>query len=245
MMNYRNMFDIRAIRCLRMALIVTLVAVASTAFGQFNLKVGYSLGFMSPDVNNSLLQSFNDNLSVNPKYDGFLPAADLKFLYGVSLGVRYKFGIGSLELNWENLGRTISSTGFISPTPPQPEISETEEFRYSLNMLMLTYETSYKSIGVGSSIGRNSVSIKRGTGNSRSSLFNPTDDRSQYFARFHLAFNFYGSSTVAFAIKPFIQVPLSDINLQPFATKVGATNDRFDESFPMFGLSFAFYNGRQ
>ena len=242
MMNYHNMFNIKVISCLRMALTFALVGVASTAFGQFNLKVGYSLGFVSPEVNNAIIADYNATLSTF--YDDFQPAADIKLIYGISLGARYKLGIGSLELNWENLGRTIKSIGFINPVPPSPASSATEEYRYSFNMLMITYESSFKSIGVGSSIGRNQINIQRDTGD-KVSLFKNDDDRNQFFTRFHLTFNFYGSSTVAFAIKPFIQIPLSDINLQPFATKVGATNDRYDESFPMFGLSFAFYNGRQ
>jgi len=227
---------------IRLVLVVFMLSFMVTAtHAQFNVKVGYTLGFVSPEVNNAMLQSYNENLSTF--YDDFQPASDIKLIYGVSLGARMKFGIGSLELNWENLGRTITSVGFINPLPPTPPTSTTEEFRYSLNMLMLTYETSYRSIGVGSSIGRNLINIKRGT-SEKVSLFKDAD-RSQYFVRFHVAFNFSGNSTVAFAIKPFIQIPLSEIDLQPVADKINATNVGNNEKFPMFGLAFAFYNGRQ
>ena len=97
---------------------------------------------------------------------------------------------------------------------------------------------------MGGSIGRNLVNIRRGSG-SGSSLFNLEDDRSQFFARLHLAFSFSGSSTVAFAIKPYVQIPLTDINLQAVASRLNASNNEFNERFPMFVLSFAFYNGRQ
>ena len=244
MMNYHNMLNIKVISRLQMVLIAALVAVSSTAFGQFNVKVGYSLGFVSPEINNAILADYNAVQSTF--YDDYKPAADIKLTYGISLGARYKFGIGSIELNWENLSRSTTSIGFVNPVPPATASSASEEFRYKLNMLMLTYESSsLKAIGVGSSIGRNRISIERDAGNEPAPQFGEGDNRNQYFARFHLAFNFYGSSTVAFAIKPYVQLPLTDIDLLPFATRIGATNDRYDESFPMFGLTFAFYNGRQ
>ncbi len=225
-------------------LLVSFSCLAYTAHAQFNVKIGYSLGFVSPEVNNQILAKYNERRATF--FDELEPVEELKFLYGIALGARYKFGIGALELNWESLSRTRTSIGKILPPEPQISTSNSKEYKYSLNMLMLTYESSFGIIGVGSSIGSNLVAVKEKiqTSNDSSQIL-AEDDRSQIFARFHLAFNFTGNGTVSFAIKPFYQLPLSNINLKPMADRFEIQNDTYDESFPMFGISFTFYNGRQ
>lgn len=225
-------------------LLVCFTCFSINAHSQFNVKIGYSLGFVSPEVNNQILAKYNEQRATF--FDELEPMEDVKFLYGIALGARYKFGIGALELNWESMSRTRTSIG--KTLPPEPEIStsNSKEYKYSLNMLMLTYESSFGILGVGSSIGNNLVAVKEKiqTSNESSQILQE-DNRSQLFARFHLSFNFTGNGTVSFAIKPFYQLPLTTINLQPMAERFDVQNDTYDEGFPMFGISFTFYNGRQ
>lgn len=225
--------------------LLALQMMTTDTSAQFNVRIGYSLGFVSPDNLNqigSLNQAKRALL-----FDEFEPSKDLNLMYGISLGVRYKFGIGALELNWESLDRNLSSTGFLTPEPPLDKSSSTEELQYSLNMLMVTYETNFGRLGVGSSIGKNFVSVKEVLANKDKLplLRSANGNTIQYFARFHLSFNFFGNNTVAFAIKPFIQIGFTDVDLQPLADNFSVTSTENKESFPLFGLSFAFYNGRQ
>lgn len=214
-------------------------------YSQFNVKIGYTLARANAGTNNQLLADLNANRSV--LYEDYDAAPDLKMMFGIALGARYKFGISSIELNWEGLGRDIRSVGFDKPTATAAPMATAEEIKYSLNMLMITYETSFGIYGIGSSLGRNVVNIKQqATGTTdKVSLFNNSDTRSSYFARFHFALNFKGNGSVAFAIKPFVQIPLSDIELSSVATKLGLEEKTYAEGFPLFGIGFAFYNGRQ
>jgi len=222
-------------------------ALSVPTSAQFNVRIGYSLGFVSPETNNSIIQLHNTQRAMF--FDQYTPAEDLNLMYGISLGLRYKLDLGSLELHWESISRTLASTGRTRPEPPLPTTSLTQEIQYSLNMLMLTYETNFNRIGIGSSIGKNFLGIKEILSNSKdkpSFLDNDSGQDSNHFiARFHIAFNFYGNSTVAFAIKPFIQFAVTNSDLTPLADNLGVSTNNTKEGFPMWGLSFAFYNGRQ
>ncbi len=212
---------------------------------QFNMRIGYTLGFLSPEVNNQILARHNALRSTF--FDQYTAAPDLKLAYGLSLGGRYKFGIGSLELGWERVSRTLTSTGINFQAPPLTPIGISQEFQYSLNMIMLTYETNFGLLGIGSSIGQAFVSVKETAigGNENPSLLDRDADNDQYIARFHLSFNFFGNNTVAFSIKPFIQVGLTNVDMSSLASNLMVSNPQTEESFPMLGISFAFYNGRQ
>jgi len=159
--------------------------------------------------------------------------------------MRYKFGLGSLELSWEGLGRTLSSVGINNPEPPLQPSAVTEEFSYNLNQLMVTYETNFERFGIGSAIGKNFLSIKKNVPNGNEKLPLIDNGTSQYIARFHISFNFYGSETVAFSIKPFIQLGISEADLSSLITNLKVENPNTQEGFPLWGFSFAFYNGRQ
>jgi len=115
-------------------------------------------------------------------------------------------------------------------------------------MLMLSYESNFGLLGMGTTIGKNFVKISQivpGTSNKLNLLENSTTNTNQLFARFNLSFNFSGNNTVAFAIKPFVQVPLQNIDLSAMADILEVENPESTESFPMWGVTFTFYNGRQ
>lgn len=226
-------------------LVLTVVFVGTTASSQFNVKVGYNIGLASPDINNQILDTFNLAQMLN--YDEYNEMPPVRVMHGVSLGLRQGFSFGAVTVDWENLSRSVTSVGITRlPLPAQP-ISETIELTYTLNMLMVGLETRYGRLGLGSALGRNFVSITRETaqGEDFSLLSSSQGTTSQNFARFHFSLNFSGSPTVAFALKPFIQIPLSKVDLSSVATELGINKVETSESFPLIGLSFSFYNGRQ
>jgi len=213
--------------------------------GQLNLKVGYTLGFYSPEVSNGILEEF-DNLS-SLSFDQYNPSRPINLTFGINLGLRYKFSSSSVELHWESLARSTSSVGISRPNPASLS-AVSMEFNYRFNMLMLSYESNFGIFGVGSTIGYNIVSIEQTVQNSQvdsNLLFNAPNGRDQYFIRFNIALNFTGNANVSFAIKPYIHIPLSDIDLLSKAQILGVQSDETRESFPAWGLSFSFYNGRQ
>jgi len=230
-------------RCL--LLVLTTLFVVTTVSSQFNVKVGYNVGHASADINNQILDTFNLTQMVN--YDEYIEMRPLSVMHGVSLGLRQGFAFGAVTVDWENLSRSLSAVGITRlPLPSQP-VSETIELTYTFNMLMVGLETRYGRLGLGSALGRNFVSITRETvqGEDFSLLRSSQGSTSQTFARFHFSLNFSGSPTVAFALKPFIQIPLSKVDLSSVATELGINKVETEESFPLFGLSFSFYNGRQ
>ena len=226
---------------------VVLVMLLSTQMtvAQFNIKVGYNLGFVSPDVNNSILEAYNE--VQGPAFDDFNPIPGLNLVFGVNLGLRYKFEFAAITFDWEGLNRSISSVGFTNQAFPNLPISSRFELNYGFNNLMVGLETSYGRWGIGSNIGRTRISLTRNTiGDEEFSLFSRSNvSRNQYFARFHLSIDFIGNRTVAFSIRPFIHIPITDIDLSPIAQELQVSVPDTEESFPMFGLSFSFYNGRQ
>ena len=219
--------------------------MSSTCKAQFNIKVGYSIAFLSPDVNNQIISDFN--LAQSQNFDEFNNLSSLRVMHGVNIGLRQKFSFGSITLDWENISRSLTGSGINRLPLPALPVSVPFEVNYTFNSIMVGLETEYGRLGLGSAIGKNFVAISQETANGdNSSLLRLSDGpKDQFFARFHLAFNFSGSSTVAFSIRPYLQIPISKVALSAFATELGVSRTETDESYPMFGLTFAFFNGRQ
>lgn len=237
----------RAIDHCRITLVIGLIAISTGQLsGQLNLKIGYTLGFYSPEVHNNIVTIHDMQRSLS--FDQYNEARPLNLAFGINLGLRYKTDFGNFEFSWESLARTTSSVGILRPPDPAPLSSSSNEFRYRFNMLMVTYESIFGLIGVGSTLGVNLASLDQvvqGTTDEFDLLGESPSGNDQYFARLHLSFNFAGNSSVAFAIKPYIQIPITNIDLSSFASVLDVQNAETQESYPAWGLSFTFYNGRQ
>ena len=225
---------------------VSALLVSTLSIGQLNLKVGYTLGFYSPDVSNNILAEFDAQSSIT--FDQYNSSRPLNLAFGVNLGLRYKFNSSAVEVGWESLARSTSSTGILRPGLPASPTSVTTEFNYRFNMLLLSYESNFGLLGVGSTFGYNLVSIEETIPNSQDDtnlLYMTPDGRDQFFVRFNLSFNITGNETVSFAIKPFIHIPLTEVDLLTKAQLLNVEPQETRESFPAWGISFSFYNGRQ
>jgi len=225
---------------------VSALLLSTLSFGQINLKVGYTLGFYSPEVSNNILAEFDAQSS--SLFDQYNSSRPLSLAFGVNLGLRYRFNSAAVELGWESLARSTSSVGILRPGPPLASSSVTTEFNYRFNMVMISYESNFGLLGIGSTLGYNLVSIEENIQNSTvdsNLLINSPNGRDQFFIRFNLAFNITGNETVSFAIKPFIHIPLSEVDLSSKADLLNVQSSETKESFPAWGLSFSFYNGRQ
>ncbi len=231
----------RAYKTLSVVVISLVLHLGLTA--QLNIKVGYSLGYALAPTNDQIISTYNVNNTNDPLFDDYIEMDRLGLMNGITLGFRYTTDVGAIELGWEQLGKTRSSTGFSVPLPPQQPTAYPYEVSYSANMFMLTYENRFGIYGVGSTIGYNYLTIKAPARNADE---NATIEKgNQLFARFHVSLNITGNTAVAIALKPFFQLPLSSISLQKFADHLSVESTNIDESFRYIGLSLVFYNGPQ
>ena len=208
--------------------------LASSAVGQLNIKVGFGLAYTSADQNNLILNAFNEaNAGMLEKN-----LTDLGTLQGLVVGAQYKMGRNAIELSWEHLstkregvGETMLMTLF------------QQELFYSFNQILFNFERSFGMFGLGGGLGFNKVTVrdKISTSEVKKTI---VSDR-QAVARFSLSFNFSEAQRVSFAVKPYIQIPLSDIDLSNLATELEVDQTVYEpESFPMIGVALIFYNGR-
>ncbi|NNL93123.1 MAG: hypothetical protein HKO66_12865 [Saprospiraceae bacterium] len=218
--------------------IFLLIAVA--AFSQINVKIGYGLGILNVGDNNDILAEFNEIKSAELSDSLSIPFKGLKSIHGIDVGLRLKFSENSaIELSWANLAKSTKAIG---------EINETDLFRqelfYSFNQYYISYQSLFDRYGLGVGIGTNKVKIKDRIGGSE---FKETVvSQHQLFTRINLSIYFQSKKTVSFAIQPFIQIPLSDINLSSLRNELKLPADsNASDSFKMIGISFIFYNGRQ
>ena len=227
-----------------------ILLVSASASAQLNVRIGYNLGIVSADAHDLIIRDFNAQQEV--LFDRYEPMPNLRVAFGVGLGLRYKFRFGALTFDWENFSRERSSVGINRPGVSSTPVAVTQEFQTSMNMFLVGVETFYGKVGVGSAIGVNSLDMQiNAIGDQDFSLLdNAASSTRQLFARFSLSFAFDGNQTVSFSLKPFIQIPLGSIDLSSAAQELaifpqnGSTED-YMERFPLFGLSFNFYNGRQ
>lgn len=208
---------------------------------QFNVKIGYGMGFVQGSQNNALVQAFNANpIGDGGAVDLVQKFPNLNMVYGIGLGLRYKLTEGNaIELCWDNLSRATESFGKYQSNGQLFE----DELTYSFNQFYFSYQSAFGRIGLGSSIGINRVKIKSNIqGSNREEVLVPDN---QYFARINLAYNIESSYKVALSIQPYYQIPISKVDLSGLSTYLGATGIDTQESYPLFGISLVFYNGRQ
>ena len=221
----------------RWAAVIIVLFLYNQGYAQLNLKIGYALGIAKPDVNNSILAEANATISET--VDLQFPYEGLGTMHGISLGARYTVSNVSLEIGWENLGRTRIAVGENS----NGSLFQ-EELFYRFNTILATMSYRMGSRSIGGSIGRNSAAIKKRLGNSSRKSVNFIPE-AQFIARAHIGFAFGGNDLVSFEIRPYYQFPIDKINLNPLRRQLDLQEGDFNESFPMIGLTFVFYNGRQ
>ena len=204
------------------------------AQAQFNIKIAYATGYGSFDVNNQIMQSYNEE-------NDFLEDSfgDLHFLHGVQIGARYRLGNIGIELSWENLNRKRDAFGQI--TGSSDFLSE--ELFYSVKSLSAGLENYFGALGYGGAIERRSLKVK--TQIPQIDKKRNIIDQREYSARFYLIFELQQSTFVSLALKPYVQIPLGSYDMTPLETELLAqpTTGSNQEDLMIFGLTIAFYNG--
>lgn len=206
----------------------------SYGFGQVNIKIGYNLGILNPQINNQILADFddlnNDLLEI--------PLGDLHVMHGIGFGFRYKIDSYALELSWDNYSQSkngigeTSNGGFFQ-----------QELFYSMNQFSFGFENYFGVFGLGSAVVWNKVKIKDRIANSDSKKTLVSEN--QLNLKINASYNFRNKRMVGLSLKPFVQIPLSNISLDNLADELNVNAPDQEESFLIWGISFIFYNGKQ
>ncbi len=233
---------------MRNALIFTIFlcfALEMNVHAQFNVKVGYALAYTPANTTNSLIGQFN-NVFDTQSIAGD-PMKDLQFLHGLSVGVRWKYEFVSWELEWENLSRSREAVGEF-PTTDEPF---SEKYYFTVNSIGTSIESIFGRFGIGVGAGRRQFRIKEDSANFDRRRDVLLDKPNQYYVKPFIAIHLGGGSQVGFAIKPYINIPLTNVDITDLAEDmnlrpgVQVDNPTEKESLWLFGVHFTFYNGFQ
>lgn len=223
---------------MRISLIILLLGLSHSLSAQFNISVGYTIGYTPAQEINELVFEFNETFRDGTYFGMEMP--DLNYLHGLQAGLRWKYDRFSFELNWENLNRTREALG---ETEADQLFQKT--IFYNINNYAAGLESNFGNFGAGIFLGLRNFKIKEEiavTGKRRSFL-----EDNQYFVKPVISINLIGGDKVGLSIKPYLQIPLSSIPLNNlskefFGQDIGT--DRTDRLL-MGGVSFIFYNGSQ
>lgn len=221
-------------------LVLLACMLSGLSYSQFNIKVGYSFNYVKAGNNDKVLEAYNKMNSDSLDLDLEIPMGALKSMHGINLGARYLLSnSNAFELTWENKSRKREAVGEF----PDGSLFQTELF-YSFNQYMFGYQSILGSLGIGSAIGYNIISIKDKIGNS--DFKNTILKEGQWIARVNLSYNFGSKSNVSLSLQPYVQFPIQSISLKSLADDLEVPQvSNTSDSFFNYGLSLIFYNGRQ
>lgn len=222
---------------MRIFIIILLFGIYTPVSAQFNVGVGYSLGYTNANETNALVNEFNrvrtDSLMIVGN-----PMEELHFLHGINVGLRWKYETFAIELNWENMTRTREALG---------ENSIDQLFRKTVTYAVNNYSASLESrrdiFGVGLAAGIRRFKLKEeiATTGEKFSL----QEETQYFIKPFLSINLLGGDKVGLSIKPYFSIPFSSFSLSPLSEEFDLGPSNREERLWMGGVTFVFYNGRQ
>ena len=220
---------------MRFSLIILILGLGQSLSAQFNIAVGYTMGYTPAEEINKLVSKFNEDFNVS-YFGDEMP--DLHFLNGLTLGARWKYDRYSLELNWERMNRTREAIGENSM-----DLLFQKTVFYNINNYSAGIDSHFGNFGLGLAIGLSNFEIKEeiaSTGKKRTFL-----EDQQYFLKPSFSINLAGSDKLGLTIKPYLKIPFSSIGLNALSEEFNLGNSDATESLWMGGVSFIFYNGNQ
>ena len=194
--------------------IITFSFVTQNLYAQFNVEVGYSVGYTPAKVHNKMIKEFNAVFE-DGTYVGEA-MKDLHFLHGLNVGARWKYDFVSLELEWENLSRTRQAIG---EDPDTDELFE-EKLYYAINNYAISLESDFGNIGFGAGLGYRQFKVREDVASTDTRRDVMRDN--QYFIKPFIVFNFGGGDYVGLAIRPYVSIPIQTLNLGLVATELNS-----------------------
>jgi hypothetical protein len=215
-------------------LLLSLLSIIATTnvFAQFSVKTGYSFNYTNPKTFNSILQAFNTNSQSTAPYD------DLHVMHGLHIGTRYDLPFVALEVGWINRFKNLST----NLNDNLGNLIEQKLF-YRTNSISATLENNYGTFAYGGSINYNLYSVKRKNGDvgSRAKILTANN----WSGQLYLSINTSRSHQIRLSIRPFVEIPLSNIPLQEFDQNLNdaGSSEMKNEDALIFGLKILFING--
>jgi hypothetical protein len=220
--------------------------ICSTAFTQLNIKVGYSNGFLDAPALNKVVNDFNDGYVSNTNGGTLDDQLDrFKSIHGLEIGLRYRLNKVGFELSWNSMSDKSDVFGTL-----QNKSNFQDKWFLSLTEYSAGIENYFGPFGYGASLGYRTVRMKTdipGAPRKKKSI----TAESGFSSKLYLIFQF-GGDKVGIAFKPYVQVPLKNLDISNFDQELNAQFDDAyqavrpqEERFFMYGISIVLYNGRQ
>lgn len=213
-------------------LVLFLLCFTSVIYGQYNLKVGYNLGYNTSSDHNKIIQAYN---AANPFFEDEL--GELRFMNGITIGARYTFGNVALEIAFDNLSSSKSASGY----DPVNDVVVEQDLKYRMREFSVNLQNRFEWFGYGAGIGRRNFQLKSDIPSENFEVTNV--NISDYTYQLFLLFDLPSSKNLTFTLKPYVIIPFN-------STEIGVLNDVLnvntgitEDTFKTFGLSFIFYNG--
>jgi|GEM_PF-2909347 len=215
-----------------------LLLSCTSAYAQFNIKVGYNGAYVNSAKANQIIDAFNDTRSTE---SGKIRLS--KFLHGLELGARYKvtenlrfdIGLSALNASNETEGVILSPTETIS-----------SEWRTTLTNYFVGIESQYGFFGLGANIGLQKLRYRNNT--SLSSEKRNIVDQTELNSRFYLNLE-STSSNMSFALRPYVSIAWKPYNVGALELDLNplqsAPTEVFEEDLLVYGLTILFFNGPQ
>lgn len=200
---------------------------------QFNIKVGYNGAFLNAPNLNKMVDVYNEGLEKSiDDLDRF------KSLHGLEIGVRYRIGRAGFEASWNSVSTSSDIFAEINGA------NFSKKYWLSLTEYALHAESYFSYFGFGAGLGYRTARMKTDIIGSRRKK-QELDVSSGFNGKLYLIFQIPGDK-VALAFKPYIQIPLSDLDFSQFGNQLlldplPQTKDRMK----IYGISIVLYNGKQ
>lgn len=232
---------------MRKSLIIIFVSLSNIVlYAQLNIKVGYSNGYMDAPELNKVITGFNEGFvkkfssgTLDDKLDPF------RSLHGLEIGLRYRLNKVGFELSWNSMSDKSDVYGTL-----QNNSNFQDKWFLSMTEYSVGIENYLGHFGYGASMGYRTARMKTdiiGAPRKKKSVM----EESGFASKFYLIFQF-GGDKVGIAFKPYVQVPLRNLDVSSFDQEL---NIQFDESYKalrpreerffLYGISIVLYNGRQ
>lgn len=213
--------------------------------GQVNIKVGYTGGFTKAPAFNKVVNDFNDKFV--SKYNGKLgdELDEIRSLHGLEIGLRYRMNKVGIELSWHSMSDKSDVFGTLNNS-----VNFQDKWYTSLTEFSFGLENYIGNLGYGASIGYRTARIKTDIPNVSRKKQSVTDE-SGFASKFYLLFQYPGDK-VGIAFKPYVQVPLKNLDISSFDQELNIQLDEnytstkpLEERFFIYGISIVLYNGKQ
>lgn len=165
------------------------------------------------------------------------PFGPLGFMHGLQMALRYRLQSSSIEIGWERINRSLSALAYLATDDRFLD----RTYDYGLTSYHLGVDHYFGMFGFGSRLYWTTIGIDREVGDNDLELVSD----SHFQLDLHLNWVVQRSDYVSLVVQPYYRFSLSDLELSSLATDVGGSSPTSVGGMSLFGLTLAFYNGRQ